>query len=93
MYAALCILTKASFCFISHLILKHACGSRQITLLQGVGSGTKLSLDLTPASEPSKASPFDLGSGLHTKTTANRQPVSPAYKTGIDINFLRTHDL
>ncbi|KAL0030409.1 hypothetical protein WJX79_001821 [Trebouxia sp. C0005] len=60
---------------------------------QGVGSGTKLSLDLTPASEPSKASPFDLGSGLHTKTTANRQPVSPAYKTGIDINFLRTHDL
>ncbi|KAL0018560.1 hypothetical protein WJX77_004866 [Trebouxia sp. C0004] len=64
---------------------------------QGAGSGsqggTKLSLDLTPASERSKASLVDLGKELHTNAIANRQPESPAYKGGIDLNFLRTHNL
>ncbi|KAL0048183.1 hypothetical protein WJX82_009442 [Trebouxia sp. C0006] len=62
-------------------------------LASGCQGGTKLSLDLTPASERSKASPIDLRKGLHTHVIANRQPESPAYKSGIDLSFLRTHDL
>ena len=79
------------------LVMKRVFGSRHLTSLQGVRSssqsGTKLSLDLTPASERSKASTLDLGKGLHPNVIVSRQPESPAYKSGIDLNFLRTHDL
>lgn len=79
------------------LFMKRFFGSTHSTSLQGLASGcqggTKLSLDLTPASERSKASPIDLRKGLHTHVIANRQPESPAYKSGIDLSFLRTHDL
>jgi len=72
------------------LVMKRVFGSRHLTSLQ---RGTKLSLDLTPASERSKASTLDLGKGLHPNVIVSRQPESPAYKSGIDLNFLRTHDL
>ena len=48
--------------------------------------GNLLNLDLMPAAE------YKASQG-HEPDVAGRQPESPLYRSGIDVNFLREHDI
>ncbi len=73
-------------------VTTHEAAMLQDEARSGKQRSNNLMLDLTPAAERSKAFWFGSSHGLSTDNIGG-QPDSPVYRSGIDINFLRTHDL
>ena len=66
--------------------------SMQETSQSNRQGGNLLNLGLVPAAEQSKASVYKASQGLESDVAA-RQPESPMYRSGVDVDFLRNHDI
>lgn len=66
--------------------------SMQETSQSNRQGGNPLNLGLVPAAEQSKASVYKASQGVESDVAA-RQPESPMYRSGVDVDFLRNHDV